>query len=90
MSINLSVYTLHTRKMTPYELRFEIFKQAQKLVEYEFEQKIYDYNLNLDRFYDNKSKVIPDFENKPEFPTFEKILEVASSINKFVSEDKVA
>lgn len=75
--------------MTPYELRFEIFKQAQKLVEYEFEQKIYDYNLNLDRYYDNKSDVVPNLKDKPEYPTFQKILETASRINKFVSEDKV-
>lgn len=73
--------------MTPYELRFEIFKQAQKLVEYEFEQRIYDYNLNLDRFYDNKGEK-PDPKDKPTFPTLEDVLEATHKINRFVSENK--
>jgi len=71
--------------MTPYELRFEIFRQAQKLVEYDYEQKVYDYNLNLDRFYDDKGEK-PDPKSKPEYPTFQVMLETANKINKFVSE----
>lgn len=70
--------------MTPYELRFEIFKQAQKLLEYEFEQKIHDYNLNLDRYLEDKGEK-PDPKDKPTFPTIENILEATNRINRFVS-----
>ena len=73
--------------MSPHELRFEIFKKASDLVNYQYEQKNYEYNLNLDRYYDNKGPA-PDPNDKPSVPTFEEILETANKINNFVSENK--
>ena len=68
--------------MTPYELRFEVFKQA--------------YNMMNDQFsieYDTArcwngdgSKQVP--MEYPVFPTLDKVLEQAQIINDFVSSTK--
>ena len=63
---------------TPYELRFEIFKQA--------------YNMLNDEFC-NKFDVAREWNEKvgklemelPEFPTLKEVLNQAESINDFVS-----
>jgi hypothetical protein len=65
--------------MTPYELRFEIFKQAYNFandkfnVEYEI---ISSWNEN------SKNTVKSDY---PEFPTYEEVEKLANKINNFVS-----
>jgi len=67
--------------MTPYELRFEIFKQA--------------YNMLNDRFsieYDTSrewnEKVNRIDLEYPQFPTLNQVLEQAEIINDFVSSSK--
>jgi hypothetical protein len=62
--------------MTPYELRFEIFKQAMGFAEDEFHA-----NYNLAEMW-NKDKNVMDY---PEFPTYEEIEALADKINNFVS-----
>ena len=67
--------------MTPYELRFEIFKQA--------------YNFAIDRFSmetnkleflkQNESSHNPVSMEYPEFPSYEEIEALADKINNFVS-----
>ena len=69
--------------MTPYELRFEIFKQA--------------YNFSLDKFStemdtartwneDARKTVMMDYPvDYPEFPTYQEVEELADKINNFVS-----
>jgi hypothetical protein len=71
--------------MTPYELRFEIFKQAQKWIEFEYNQKIHQYNVETDRFLENGDTTFST--KKPEMPSFQTVLETANKINKFVSNE---
>lgn len=65
--------------MTPYELRFEIFKQAYNMLNDEF-SVLYDtarcWNENP------KNTVKMDY---PTFPTLKDVLEQAETINSFVS-----
>jgi hypothetical protein len=66
--------------MSPYELRFEIFKQA--------------YNMLNDKFsveYDTASRWNEDKRNQvpmdyPEFPSLENVLDQSEIINNFVSD----
>ncbi len=65
--------------MTPYELRFEIFKQARGLAESEFSAHLEmteRWNVNP------QNTVKMDY---PEFPSYEKIELLAEKINNFVS-----
>jgi len=63
--------------MTPYELRFEIFKQAQNLADQEFHvtwQQI-----------DRKNEMYKDSIEYPTYPSYEQIEKLAEKINFFVS-----
>jgi len=62
--------------MTPYELRFEIFKQANGLAQDE-------YHTSFARA-EMLSKDDPNVKF-PDFPTYEQIEELANKINTFVS-----
>jgi len=65
--------------MTPYELRFEIFKQAYAHANDEFTTA---YNT-VDNWNNNpKNTVMIDY---PEFPSYEYIESLADKINDFVS-----
>jgi hypothetical protein len=64
--------------MTPYELRFEIFKQAYNMLNDEFCVK-YDTAREWNNKVDNLELEYPDF------PSLEKVLEQAEIINNFVS-----
>ena len=64
--------------MTPYELRFEIFKQAYIMLNDEFCVK-YDTAREWNNKVDNLELEYPDF------PSLEKVLEQAEIINNFVS-----
>jgi hypothetical protein len=66
---------------TPYELRFEIFKQAYNMLNDEFCVK-YD----TAREWNEKTGKL-DLE-VPEFPTLNEVLKQADIINNFVSEPK--
>ena len=67
---------------TPYELRFEIFKQAYNMLNDQF-------NIEMDttRYWNQNSSnsVKMDY---PEFPTLKEVLNQAQVINDFVSETK--
>ena len=63
--------------MTPYELRFEIFKQAQSLADQEFHA-----SFNLADEWNKNNSVKMDY---PTFPSYEEIEELATKINDFVS-----
>lgn len=63
--------------MTPYELRFEIFKQAQALADQEFHvtwQSV-----------DRKNEMYKDSIEYPAYPSYEQIEALADKINDFVS-----
>ena len=65
--------------MTPYELRFEIFKQAYNMLNDQFTiglDTAQHWNAN------SKNAVKMDY---PEFPTLEDVLKQAETINDFVS-----
>ena len=65
--------------MTPYELRFEIFKQAYNMLNDQF-------NIEVDtaRYWNaNSSNTVK--MDYPEFPTLEDVLKQAETINDFVS-----
>jgi hypothetical protein len=66
--------------MTPYELRFEIFKQAYHHANDEY---VAGYNI-VDNHNHNQNTEI-DKWNYPPFPSYEKIEELATKINDFVS-----
>jgi hypothetical protein len=71
----------HRRKqMTPYELRFEIFKQAYAHANDEY---LASYNI-VDNHNLNQNTEI-DKWNYPPFPSYEKIEQLAEKINNFVS-----
>jgi hypothetical protein len=63
--------------MTPYELRFEIFKQAYNMLHDEYCMK-YEIS-NLEHQNSGKSEF-------PEFPTLDQVLKQSEIINNFVSE----
>ena len=64
--------------MTPYELRFEIFKQAYNMLNDEFCVK-YDTAREWNNKVDNLELEYPDF------PSLEKVLEQSEIFNNFVS-----
>ena len=66
---------------TPYQLRFEIFKQSFNMLQYEF-----DHFVNIA---DNRMAINgdPNFEY-PEPPTLDAVLRQAEIINSFVSETR--
>lgn len=65
--------------MTPYQLRFEIFKQAYNMLNDKFSV---EYNTARCWNEDSMNTVKMDY---PEFPTLTQVLEQAKSINNFVS-----
>ena len=66
--------------MTPYELRFEIFKQAYAHANDEY---LASYNI-VDNHNHNQNTEI-DKWNYPPFPSYETIEALAEKINNFVS-----
>lgn len=66
--------------MTPYELRFEIFKEAHRLANQECEAK---------RFYVHNKQQQGEFCNfdYPLYPSYEYIEDLAKRINTFVSKE---
>jgi len=65
--------------MTPYELRFEVFKQAYNMMSDQFSIE-YDTAVRWNEV--EKNQVPMEY---PEFPTLDKVLEQAQIINDFVS-----
>jgi len=65
--------------MTPYELRFEIFKQAQSLAD----QQYFTRWAYVDRKVELNGGVYS--EDYPTYPTFSQIEKIAEEINSFVS-----
>ena len=68
--------------MTPYELRFEIFKQSYNMLQDQFSVE-YD----TARCWNEDSKNTVKM-NYPEYPTLGDVLDRADIINSFVSETK--
>ena len=64
---------------TPYELRFEIFKQAYNMLNDHF-----SIEYDTARCWNENSSNIVKMEY-PEFPTLNQVLEQAETINNFVS-----
>ena len=67
---------------TPYELRFEIFKQAYNMLNDQFS---IEYDTAV-RWNENEKKEVP--MDYPQFPTLNQVLEQAETINNFVSATK--
>jgi hypothetical protein len=65
--------------MTPYELRFEIFKQAYNMLNDQFSM---EYDTSRCWNEDSKNTVKMDY---PDFPSLNQVLEQAETINNFVS-----
>jgi hypothetical protein len=65
---------------TPYQLRFEIFKQSFNMLQYEFDHFV---NLANQRV----ALDMNDFDY-PEPPTLDQVLKQAEIINNFVSETR--
>lgn len=65
--------------MTPYELRFEVFKQAYTMMNDQF-----SIEYDTARVWNDNSENIVKIDY-PEFPTLDKVLEQAQIINDFVS-----
>jgi len=65
--------------MTPYELRFEIFKQAYNMLNDQF---CVEHDTAV-RWNEVEKKEVP--MDYPEFPTLENVLKQAEIINDFVS-----
>lgn len=63
--------------MTPYELRFQIFQQANALAQDEYHAK---FAVAEQWNKENSNKI-----DYPEFPSYAKIQELADQINLFVS-----
>ena len=84
--MTLLTHTTHIWRLimskTPYELRFEIFKQAYNMlndnfcVEYDFARAWNENSMNSVKM------------DLPEFPTLKQVLQQAQVINDFVSETK--
>jgi hypothetical protein len=67
---------------TPYELRFEIFKQAYSMLNDNF-------SVNYDFVRDwNENSMNTVKMDIPEYPTLDEVLQQAQVINDFVSETK--
>lgn len=64
--------------MTPYELRFEIFKEAREIAERNYHSQV-EWIMNA------KDVDIETIKSLPEYPSYEKIEELANQINNFVS-----
>ncbi len=64
--------------MTPYELRFEIFKEARAIAETNYHSQV-EWIMNA------KDVDIETIKSLPEYPSYEKIEELANQINNFVS-----
>lgn len=81
MPLEYYTHTSHTRRipMTPYELRFEVFKQAYNMMNDQFSIE-YDTAVRWNEV--EKNQVPMEY---PEFPTLDKVLEQAQIINDFVS-----
>ena len=77
-SLNIQTH-IGVKKMTPYELRFEIFKQAYNMLNDNFSVN-YDFVREWNE--DSRNKVKMDI---PEFPTLNQVLVQAEIINDFVS-----
>jgi len=65
--------------MTPYELRFEIFKQAYNMLNDQF-----SIEMDTARYW-NKNSTNTVKMDYPEFPTLNEVLKQAEIINDFVS-----
>lgn len=65
--------------MTPYELRFEIFKQASSMVMDEYYSKVTELNNLVER----NPEVSVEY---PPFPSYSNIEQVAYKINSFVND----
>jgi hypothetical protein len=66
--------------MSPYELRFEIFKQAQNLASDQYHTRW--------SYVDRKKELDPTFpDDYPTYPSFEYIQRIAEDINTFVSKN---
>lgn len=65
--------------MTPYELRFEIFKQAYNMLNDQFSVE-YDTAVRWNETEKNTVKM-----DYPDFPSLNQVLEQAEIINSFVS-----
>ena len=65
---------------TPYQLRFEIFKQSYNMLQDEF--------VNLVHIADQKVALDMNDFDYPEPPTLDQVLKQAEIINNFVSETK--
>jgi hypothetical protein len=65
--------------MTPYQLRFEVFKQAYNMMNDQFSIE-YDTARCWNESADESKQI-----DYPEFPTLNKVLEQAQIINDFVS-----
>jgi hypothetical protein len=69
--------------MTPYELRFEIFKQAYNIVSDKFAAEMEQalrYNEDL--------SVVHQKIDYPNYPSYREVEQIAEKINTFVSEAK--
>jgi hypothetical protein len=77
----VETHITHIRRipMTPYELRFEIFKQAYNMLNDQFSIE-YDTAVRWNEV--EKKEVTMDY---PDFPTLNQVLEQAEIINDFVS-----
>jgi hypothetical protein len=64
--------------MTPYELRFKIFEQAQNLADQEYHTRF--------AYVDRKRELDPTYnQDYPQYPDYEYIENLAEKINNFVS-----
>ena len=70
-------HTQRRKQMTPYELRFEIFKQAQNLADQEFH--------TVWQSVDRKNEMDGTSLKYPTYPTYDDIEKLAEKINSFVS-----
>jgi hypothetical protein len=68
--------------MTPYELRFEIFKQAQSLADQEFHTEWQSADRENQLL---KGSADPWTLTYPVYPSYEQIEKLAEKINAFVS-----
>ncbi len=69
--------------MTPYELRFEIFKQAYNIVSDKFAAEM----EQALRYNEDISEVHQKIDY-PNYPSYREIVQIADRINTFVSETK--
>lgn len=65
--------------MTPYELRFDIFREAECLAQNKYTADV-EY---VERWNSNPDNLVK--KDYPEFPTFEHIQALADKINNFIS-----